>query len=297
MRSEIKDLNTIPFPARELFDNDLYKRYYIKHFGYTMTSMISSRGCPFTCDFCSKPVFGDTFRQRSPKNIVDEMQTIEYQRYDTIWFADDCFTLHKDRVMDICYEIISRGLKIKWQCLSRADTLDHEMAKYMREAGCQMVYFGLESGNNEILKKIMNKNIKVQTARNAVCTAKNAGLKTGAFFIIGYPEEKNETILNTIDFAISLPLDYASFTLPYPIPGTGLYKKVKKTLQNKKNARIKFIDQSLEFQYEFSEFKLKFAIIKAAIQFRIKKYFGDTGDKIFGKPFKLITDKIFKALL
>jgi anaerobic magnesium-protoporphyrin IX monomethyl ester cyclase len=170
------------------------------------------------------------------------------------------------------------------------------MANYMREAGCQMVYFGLESGNNKILKKIMNKNIKVQTARNAVGTAKNAGLKTGAFFIIGYPEEKNETILNTIDFAVSLPLDYASFTLPYPIPGTGLYKKVRSVLQKNKNVRIKFIDHSLEFQYEFSEFKLKFAIIKAAIQFRIKKYFGDIGYKIFGKPFKLITDKIFKAL-
>ena len=91
-------------------------------------------------------------------------------------------------------------------------------------------------------------------------------------------------------------MDYASFTLPYPIPGTGLYKKVRSVLQKNKNARIKFIDHSLEFQYEFSEFKLKFAIIKATIQFRIKKYFGEIGYKIFGKPFKLITDKIFKAL-
>ena len=198
--------------------------------------------------------------------------------------------------MEICDEIIARELNIKWQCLSRADTLDYRMANYMREAGCRMVYFGLESGNNKILKKIMHKNIKVQTAKNAVYTAKNTGLKTGAFFIIGYPEEKNETILDTIDFAVSLPLDYVSFTLPYPIPGTGLYKKVRKVQQKTKNARIKLIDHSLEFQYEFSEFKLKFAIFKAVMQFRIKKYFGDLGDRIFGKPFKLITDKIFKAL-
>ena len=90
LMNEVKDLDAIPFPARELFDNDLYKRYFKKHFGYTMTSMISSRGCPFTCDFCSKPVFGDTFRQRSPKNIVDEMQTIVNQGYETkIHYQED----------------------------------------------------------------------------------------------------------------------------------------------------------------------------------------------------------------
>ena len=105
-RNTIENLDSIPFPARELFNNDSYKQYYQNNFGYTMTSMISSRGCPFRCDFCSRPIFKEGFRSRSHENIVDEMQSIMDMGYDLIWFADDCFTISKDRVVKICDEII-----------------------------------------------------------------------------------------------------------------------------------------------------------------------------------------------
>jgi anaerobic magnesium-protoporphyrin IX monomethyl ester cyclase len=293
-RQPIVDLDSIPFPARELFDNDSYKEYYSKHFGYTMTSMISSRGCPFNCDFCSRPVFGDTFRSRSARNIVDEIESVVGLGYDTIWFADDCFTITKDRVMRICNEIIRRDLKVKWQCLSRVDTIDLEMAAKMKEAGCKRIYFGIEAGDDRILR-IMKKDIDLEDAQKAVSSANAESIETGAFFIIGYPGDSNETILNTIKFATSLPLDYVSFTMPYPIPGTGLYEKVKHSLKEPSRRRG-LIDQHLGFHSQFSEFKLKFAITKAAVQFGIRKHLGNVGYTLLGEAFEKITNAIFRAL-
>ncbi|TRO48562.1 B12-binding domain-containing radical SAM protein [Candidatus Bathyarchaeota archaeon] len=294
-RNTIENLDSIPFPARELFDNDSYKQYYRDHFGYTMTSMISSRGCPFRCDFCSRPIFKEGFRSRSHENIVNEMQSIMDMGYDLIWFADDCFTISKERVLKICDEVIRRGLNVKWQCLSRVDAMDQQMAGKMKDAGCQRVYFGIESGDQRTLH-LMKKDIDLQTARSAVYNANKAGIETGAFLIIGYPGESEEMILNTIHFGTTLPLDYLSFTLPYPIPGTGLYEKVKDDLVEPRKGRIKLIEHTLEFKSQYSEFKLKFAILKGTVQFRIRKYLGQVGYELFGRPFEKITDLLFKML-
>lgn len=294
-REFIRDLDSIPFPARELFENPLYKKYYQTHFGYSMTSMISSRGCPFKCDFCSRPVFGESFRSRSPQNIVDEMQSISDLGYDTVWFADDCFTISKNRVVGICDEIMRRGLNLKWQCLSRVDTLDLETASRMKKAGCQRIYFGIESGDETTLQ-FMRKDIDLRTARTAVHNARSAQIETGAFFIIGYPGENDQTILNTIRFGASLPLDYLSFTLPYPILGTGLYEKVKDNLKGSAKRRFRLIGHDLLFRSRFSELKLKFAITKGTVQFMIRKYLGLRGYRLLGRPLEKITDEVFRAM-
>lgn len=214
-REFIQNLDRIPFPVREMFDNQAYKNYYRKGFGYTITSMMTSRGCPFSCEFCSKPIFGGQVRTRSATNIVDEMETILALDYDRIYFVDDCFTLNRRRIIDVCDEIIRRDIRIDWECLSRVDAIDKEVAEKMRQAGCVRMFFGIESGNDAILA-LMNKQLSIKQAEEAVKTTKLAGMQAGAFFIVGYPGETNETILNTVRFATSLPLDYLSFTMPYP---------------------------------------------------------------------------------
>jgi anaerobic magnesium-protoporphyrin IX monomethyl ester cyclase len=113
-RDFMKNLDGIPFPAREMFGNELYKKYYSRNFGYTTTSMMTSRGCPFQCDFCSRPVFGNQFRFRTPENIAQEAQQIRELRYDRIWFADDCFTLGRRRFLDICQELINQRVDMGW---------------------------------------------------------------------------------------------------------------------------------------------------------------------------------------
>ena len=293
-----KDLNNFPKPSRDLFENNAYKSFYSKKFGYTTTAIMTSRGCPFSCDFCSKPVFGDNFRTSSISNVVDEIEEVISLGYSRIWFADDCFTLDRDRLMGICDEIIKRGLRIGWECLSRVDTIDMATLNKMKRAGCIRMFFGIESGNDSILI-LMKKQITTKQVRRALLLCKRSGIKAGAFFIVGYPGETNKTVLETINFASSLPLDYLSFTMPYPIPGTPLYDRLNgerfsNEWEEPKNIRL--VKHRLLFESNMSERKLMFGIIKGMIQFYTRKYMGNRGQKLLGIPFETITNSIYNLL-
>jgi anaerobic magnesium-protoporphyrin IX monomethyl ester cyclase len=299
-RGFVGDLDCLPFPSRELFDNEAYKRYYAGRFGYTTTPLITSRGCPFSCDFCSRPVFGTSFRARSAGNIVDEVESVAGLGYDRVWFADDCFTLDQRHLMGVCDEMVERGVDLGWECLSRVDTMSREVAAAMRRAGCVRVFFGIESGNDRVLA-LMNKQITVEQARRAVFAAKSAGLQVGAFFIVGYPGESDGTILDTLRFASGLPLDYLSFTLPYPIPGTALFERVKgnggvsvEDWEEPKNWSL--IRHKLLYEAGFSEAKLKFGIGKAHLQFYGRKFLGERGYGLVGLPLERLTDAAFRLM-
>ncbi|MFB3889700.1 MAG: radical SAM protein [Candidatus Bathyarchaeia archaeon] len=296
----VENLDRLAFPARELFDNTAYKAYYSRRFGYTSSPLISSRGCPFSCDFCSRPVFGASFRRRSAENIVDEVEDIAGYGYDRVWFADDCFTLDAEHLRRVCELMVQRRLGIGWECLSRVDTFGVEVARCMKRAGCVRVFFGIESGNDWVLA-VMNKRISVSQARRAVFAAKAAGLEVGAFFIVGYPGETDGTVLDTVRLASELPLDYLSFTLPYPIPGTALHERVKDNggvvvddWEEPKNWGL--IRHKLLYGSSFSETKLKFAIGKAHAQFYARKYLGTDAYNVVGAPFERLTDAAFKLM-
>jgi anaerobic magnesium-protoporphyrin IX monomethyl ester cyclase len=295
-RKLIPNLDSLPFPERGLYDHNRYKSYYRKHHGYTITSMMTSRGCPFDCDFCSRPVFGSVFRSRSASNIVNEMEAIRGYGYDRIWMADDVFPLTKKICLEICDEIVRRGLDVSWECLLRADLLDSEIASRMKRSGCRRVFFGLESGNDEILK-IMNKQITVEQARRAVETMNAVGIKAGAFFILGYPGESNDTMLDTMKFASSLPLDYLSFTVPYPLPGTKLFERLKDRISADewKKPRSAYFDHALLYRSEFPMRKLKFGILAATSQQYLRKHLGP-GYPLMGKPVEMVASHIFTML-
>jgi anaerobic magnesium-protoporphyrin IX monomethyl ester cyclase len=298
-RAFIADLDSIPFPTRSQFDNDAYKAYYQRRFHYTTTSMITSRGCPFSCDFCSRPIFGADIHTRSVTNIVDEVAEIAGLGYDRVWFADDCFTLNSRHLLAVCEELSRRRLDVGWECLSRVDTMNGEVATAMKHAGCVRVFFGIESGNDSVLE-IMNKRINTSQAEHAVRAAKAAGLQAGAFFIVGYPGESDKTVLDTIRFASKLPLDYLSFTLPYPIPGTPLYERVKtggvsiEDWEEPKNYHL--IRHKLLYTAGFSEAKLKFAILKGQAQHYGRRLFGRSVYDLLGAPFEGLTDYAFKHM-
>ena len=292
-REMFNDIDSIPHPARELFDN--YIRYYSDRGFEPTTSIMTSRGCPFSCDFCSKPVFGSTLRQRSPKNIISEITEALKLGYTRIYFQDDCFTISKSRLEEFCRLVLEEGLVFNWECLSRVDGLDSKLATLMRKSGCVQIFFGLESGNDRILE-IMKKQVTLSKGREAIRITRDAGIKTGAFFIIGYPGETNNTILDTINYASSLPLDYLSFSLPYPIPGTGLYEKTKNLNHTKLEPKSHLlIDHELVYESEFSEKKLKFGITKGVIQFYLRKHLmGFSG--FVETPFNKLTNILFKMM-
>jgi anaerobic magnesium-protoporphyrin IX monomethyl ester cyclase len=208
--------------------------------------------------------------------------------------------LNRDHLIEVCNEIGRRQLNVDWECLSRVDTMDSDIAVRMKRAGCVRVFFGIESGNERVLN-LMNKQITVGQARKAVHEAKAGGLKVGAFFIIGYPGENDDSVLDTVRFASALPLDYLSFTLPYPIPGTPLFERIKdnggvtvEDWEEPKNWSL--IRHKLLYGSRFSEAKLKFAIGKAHLQFYGRKYLGEKGYGMVGLPLERLTDVAFKIM-
>ena len=295
-RRVLKDLDAIPLPARDLFDNQRYISYYKKRGDPPTTSAITSRGCPFACDFCSHPIFGESFRERSAKYMVDEVEQVLSLGYKRIFFQDDCFTLTKGRVTKFCDEVGHRNIRFGWECLSRVDSMDIEMAARMRAAGCDHVFFGLESGSERVLK-IMNKSATPDMGKRAVEAARAGGLKTGAFFIFGYPGDDTESMLETLHFANSLPLDYLSFTYPYPIPGTPLYERVKdKMLEGNPEPQQKgLIQHQLIYYSEIPERKLKFGIIEGLSLHYLKLHLGQAAPLI-AKPLEVIGDNVFRLL-
>ncbi len=288
------DLDAIAFPARDLFQNEKYIEYWKERFGHSTTSIITTRGCPFRCEFCSNAVFGISYRERSPENVLLEVEEALSVGYDRIHFADDVFTLNRKRLLNLCEEIKKRNLDFKWECLGRVDSIDRDVAATMRDAGCDRIFFGIESGNDNVLR-MMNKKITVDNARRAVDAAHEAGIRTGAFFILCYPGETDDTVLDTLSFSTSLPLDYLSFTVPYPLPGTPLYERVKHRVKKEWKAPEGIWDHVLIYDADFSETKMKFAVLKGQVQFGMRRKFRNYADFAV-RPFEMLTDAVFRVM-
>jgi radical SAM superfamily enzyme YgiQ (UPF0313 family) len=220
----IKNIDNIPFPSRDLLPMHLYKFNRVKY-----TTMLTSRGCPFKCSFCSSSrLFGGYWRGRSPENVLEEMKTV-YEKYGirNIEFMDDTFTLNQERAEKICDEIIKQGWDISWGASSRVDTLSKKLAEKMKKAGCWIIYLGIESGSQRILDAI-GKRITLEQVKKAVKIVKDAGIQVLGSFIIGFLQDTKETINETIKFAKSLNLDYAQFSILTPYPGTPIFDYAKK---------------------------------------------------------------------
>lgn len=217
-REKVKDLDSLPMPARHLLPPDLYKPIPIDEHALPKFAMITSRGCPHRCVFCQKS--GSGYRSHSPGRIVDEMEHLvrDYGVRD-IAFVDSLFCVSKKRVMDICDEIIRRGVKVSWTCSTRVEVVDRELLARMKEAGCWRTRFGIESGSDRVLSFI-SKGITKDLIRNAVTWADEVGLRPKAFFIIGHLPDTRESIEETIAFARSIPLHDVTVQINTLLPKT-----------------------------------------------------------------------------
>lgn len=224
-RAFIEDLDSLPFPARHLVDNSIYRR---PDNNKVQATIKVERGCPFHCFFClATPVSGAKVRRRSVENIVAEIrECVEKYNIRNFLFWSDIFNLDKKWTMDLCQAIIDSGLKITWSANTRADTADLEMAKMMYKSGCRLVSIGVESGSQEMLEK-MGKNITLNDVRRTVKVFKQAKIRIYNYFVIGLPWETEETVEETIKFAIELNSDFISFYTATPLPGSRFYDYAK----------------------------------------------------------------------
>ncbi len=225
-RPFIDDLDILPFPSRHLLDQGRYVR---PDTGEVLTTIQSGRGCPAKCIYClSRVVAGAELRLRSPKNVVDELeQCVREYGIRNFFFRADTFTWDKEWVISVCKEIIERKLDIEWVANSRASTVDDERLSWMKKAGCWLVSFGVESGNQHILD-MTQKGITLEQSREALRLAKKHKLKTFVTFLIGMPWDTRETIMQTFDFAREIDSDFFEVILPFPFPGTKYYEIAKR---------------------------------------------------------------------
>lgn len=222
-RPLIKDLDSLPFPARHLVS---FKSYGISK--SQSGGMITSRGCVYSCGYCSSSlIMGKKFRSRSPGNVVDEIEElINVYNLRDIAFMDDTFMLNKNRAAQIADEINGRGLDVSFVASSRVDMVNQDLLSKLRNAGMNTIYYGVESGSQRILN-LMKKGIDLKQAELAVKNAKNVGLKVLTSYILGYPGETIDDINETIDFSIKLEPDYCQYSILTPFPGTPIYHDLK----------------------------------------------------------------------
>lgn len=218
----IENLDELPVPDRTLLPVEKYGS--LLGAGRIVTTMFTSRGCPFQCTFCDRPHLGKRFRSRSAQNVVDEMEACLKLGIQEILVYDDTFTVNRQRVIDICNEIKKRQLKFCWDIRARVDTVDEEILKQLKSAGCARIHFGVESGTEKILK-VLNKGISLNQVERAFKAAKKIGLETLGYFMIGAPDETREDIMETVKFAKKIDPDYVHITIFTPYPATEIYRR------------------------------------------------------------------------
>jgi anaerobic magnesium-protoporphyrin IX monomethyl ester cyclase len=215
------NLDDLPQPARDLIDNSIYWSVLAKR--NPITTAMTSRGCPMKCIFCDRPHLGKSFRYRSAVSVVDEMEDCVKRGIHEIFLYDDTFTIKRDRVFEIRDEIKGRGVDVQWDVRARANTLDAEVVKAMKEAGVARVHIGVESGSPRILE-IMKKGITIEQAHEAFDLCRKFGVTSLSYFMFGNPTETLEDIDMTMKFIRKCRADYAHISITTPFPGTELYR-------------------------------------------------------------------------
>jgi len=227
----IKDLNKLPFSDKSAYkegkwsfdSNYLKKPIYI---------LISSRGCPYRCNFCFKDTFGYVYRQRSVKNVLDECDEIKRLDGKELFFIDDLFTFNKKWIIKFCREKIKRKNKLPFKCLGRVDRLDEKILKWLRKAGCHTISIGVESGEQKVIDWI-KKGITLEQVRDMVKKIHKAGINIESFFIIGHKIDTKETVEKTIKFAREINTDFPRFFIFSPYPGSEVWANLPKKLKDK----------------------------------------------------------------
>ncbi|MFH1478216.1 MAG: radical SAM protein [Candidatus Omnitrophota bacterium] len=222
------DMDALPLPARDLVDMRLYHPAQGTYRWLPATNMITSRGCPFRCSFCSKIIFGSFYRTQSCKKTVKEIESLirDYGIREII-FNDDVFTMDRKMTVSLCDMLVERDLDLTWSCSTRVNLVDKDILGKMREAGCISIGYGIESGDKDILKKI-DKGSSLENAKKVIAWTKGSGIETRAFYILGFPGETMETIEKTIDASLELDADFVIYNFAIPLPGTELYEESRK---------------------------------------------------------------------
>ena len=229
-RSLLADLDRQPHPDREAIDLPRYLNAWRERHGVGTVSLITARGCPYTCTWCSRSVFGETHRRRSIANVADEVEAIvDRYRPERLWYADDVFAIHRSWTINYAAELERRHIRLPFECISRAERIDDEVAEALQSLGCFRVWIGSESGSQRILDA-MKRKVSVDQVRDTADRLRRHGIEVGMFIMLGYDGERMEDLHATVDHLKRTSPDIFLTTVSYPIKGTPYYEQVSDRL-------------------------------------------------------------------
>jgi anaerobic magnesium-protoporphyrin IX monomethyl ester cyclase len=237
-RAVLRELDQLPLPAWDLVDIEQYRKIWNKHHGYFSLNIATTRGCPFKCNWCAKPIYGNRYNSRSPRHVVDEMEwLLKTYKPDHFWMCDDIFGLKPGWVNEFSRLVKERNLTFRYKIQSRVDLLlEEDTIEALARSGAETVWVGAESGSQRILDA-MDKGTTVQQIEEATRLMKSKGIQVAFFLQFGYLGETQQDINETIRMVLSLLPDEVGISVSYPLPGTKFYEKVKNQLQEKRNWR------------------------------------------------------------
>ena len=258
-RTLIKKIDELPYPNRKRIDITAYQNIWKKHHGSDAVSVSTMRGCPYTCRWCSRAVYGLCYRRRSSALVIEELEIIQADYHpDTIWFVDDVFTVSHKWMNEFTHEFKRRNLKVNYECITRADRLNEEVISMLKDSGCFRVWIGAESGSQKIIDA-MDRRVDVKQVREMIKLTKKYGIETGTFIMLGYPGETEKDIEETIEHLKESNPDYFRITIAYPINGTEFYQEIEAKQIKSFNWETN-TDRDRDFERNYSRNYYNFAV-------------------------------------
>lgn len=226
-RDKLKSLDLIPPPARHKINLEKYLKVWKETHGYSTVSVSTMRGCPYTCKWCSRAVYGLSYRRRNAKDVVEELKMImKTYNPDRIWFVDDVFTISQKWLAEFDAALETSEVKISYECITRADRMNEDVIRLLKKSGCFRVWIGAESGSQSVIDA-MDRRVQIAQVKDMIQLTRAYGLEAGTFIMLGYPGETEKDIKNTVKHLTESNPDQYTITLTYPIKGTPLYEEVK----------------------------------------------------------------------
>ena len=260
-RTKFKELDELPLPNREAVNMQNYLDTWKTNHGKSSMTISTQRGCPYTCKWCSTAVYGQSYRRRPAVQVAVEMKMLKDQyNPDAIWFVDDVFTISHKWLTAFHEEVVRQNAQIRFECITRAERLNGEILRLLKEAGCFRIWIGAESGSQEIIDA-MDRRVDVNHVKKIIQDTNAMGIETGTFIMLGYPGETEKNIDETIQYLKEAKPTHYTITIAYPIKGTSLYNEIEEKITDRPNWETS-TDRDIDFKRTYSRKYYKYAVSK-----------------------------------
>ena len=260
-RTKFKELDELPLPNREAINMHNYLETWKNNHGESSMTISTQRGCPYTCKWCSTAVYGQSYRRRPAHQVASEMKMLKEQyNPDAIWFVDDVFTISHKWLTAFHEEVVKQNAQIRFECITRAERLNEEILRLLKEAGCFRIWIGAESGSQEIIDA-MDRRVDVNHVKKIIQDTNAMGIETGTFIMLGYPGETEKNIDETIQYLKEAKPTHYTITIAYPIKGTSLYNEIEDKITERPNWENS-TDRDIDFKRTYSRKYYKYAVSK-----------------------------------